>query len=353
MGLLTLNRPQALNALTLPMIRAMTQALLAWRDNPEVLAVAVRGQGKDGPFNPFCAGGDIRYFRQAALTGDPTLEDFFTEEYTLDHLTHTYPKPYIACMDGVVMGGGMGISQGASQRIVSNHLRMAMPETLIGLFPDVGASFFLSRCPGRVGEYLALTGQSVSCHDAVALGLADGYVDAARLPVLWETLASTPFESSAAVEHWVGTFFAPGNGRGTLDLGRINRFFALDSVSAIVQALEADASDWAQATARLLRQRSPLMLHVTLAQIRHARTLSLIEGLRLERDLMRNVLSPHATGRSAQHSDAVEGIRALLVDKDQQPRWNPARIEEVTPEMWQPFFTSPWPAYTHPLRHLG
>jgi enoyl-CoA hydratase len=356
LGLLTLNRPKALNALSLPMVRGLRQALQDWRDDPQVLAVAVRGMGKDGPFGAFCAGGDIRFFHQAALAGDPALEDFFTEEYSLNHLIHTYPKPYIALMDGVVMGGGMGISQGASVRVVTERSRLAMPETLIGLFPDVGGGYFLSRCPGRVGEYLALTGVTLGGQDALALGLADGWVDTARLPVLWELLASTPFESGAVIEHRVATYFSVSHERPVLDaacLKRINQFFALDSVSQIVQALEADASDWAQTTARLLRQRSPLMLHVALAQIRRARHMGLVADLRMERDLMRHSLHPQHLDRSCSGSEAVEGIRALVVDKDQQPAWRPARIEDVSPAMWEPFFTSPWPAHAHPLRDLG
>ena len=150
-GLITLNRPKALNALSLGMIRTLTRCLLAWRDDPQVKAVAIRGSHKQGVFGGFCAGGDIRFFHKAALAGDATLEDFFTEEYALNHLIHNYPKPYIAFMDGIVMGGGMGISQGASLRIVTQTTKMAMPETHIGLFPDVGGGYFLSRCPGRVG----------------------------------------------------------------------------------------------------------------------------------------------------------------------------------------------------------
>jgi enoyl-CoA hydratase/carnithine racemase len=154
-GLITLNRPKALNALSLPMVRALLATLQAWRDDPAVFAVAIRGSNKVGRpgspealFGGFCAGGDIRFFHQAALVNDPDLEAFFTEEYTLNHLIQTYPKPYIAFMDGVVMGGGMGISQGASLRIVTERTKMAMPETGIGLCPDVGGGYFLSRCPG-------------------------------------------------------------------------------------------------------------------------------------------------------------------------------------------------------------
>ena len=172
-GTITLNRPKALNALSLGMVRALTKALQDWQTHPQVLAVAVRGTGKEGPFGAFCAGGDIRFFHQAAHAGDASLGDFFTEEYRLNHLIHTYPKPYIAFMDGIVMGGGMGISQGASVRVVTERTKMAMPETHIGLFPDVGGGYFLSRCPGRLGEYLGLTGQMLNGPQAVAAKLAD------------------------------------------------------------------------------------------------------------------------------------------------------------------------------------
>lgn len=357
-GFITLDRPRALNALSLEMIRTLTATLLSWRDDEQVLAVVVRGMGKDPadsgksvPFGAFCAGGDIRFFHQAALAGDPALEDFFTEEYSLNHLIHTYPKPYIAFMDGIVMGGGMGISQGASTRIVSERTKMAMPETNIGLFPDVGGGYFLSRCPGRAGEYLALTGLMIGGREAVTFGLADGFMESGRLPVLWDSLVDTPFESSAAIEHWIRTKFMadhahPGLAANTQ--ARIDRFFGLPTVKAIIDALEADPSDWARETAAVLRKRSPLMLHVVLEQIRRARRMSLAEDLRMERDLVHRCfhLRPGAA------SETVEGIRALAVDKDHNPQWNPERIEAVTPGMVDAFFESPWTADKHPLRGL-
>ena len=199
-GLITLNRPKALNALNLPMIRAITAALLAWRDKPQIKLVAIRGTGKlpDGsfaPFGAFCAGGDIRFFYQAALAGDPALEDFFTEEYSLNHLIHTYPKPYVAFMDGICMGGGMGIAGHMSSnsiRIVTERSKLAMPETMIGLFPDVGGGYFLSRCMNSVpgmGEYLALTGELMHAADALAVGLADVHMSSVDLASAWESLA--------------------------------------------------------------------------------------------------------------------------------------------------------------------
>lgn len=348
LGLITLNRPKALNALSLGMIRDLTAALLAWREDPWVHAVAVRGTGKEGPFGAFCAGGDIRFFHQAALAGNPQLDDFFTEEYSLNHLIHTYPKPYIAFMDGIVMGGGMGISQGAALRIVTPRTKMAMPETNIGLFPDVGGGWFLSRCPGHCGEYLALTGHVIGGEQAIQFGLADGLVDFAALPQLWDGLRAEKGQGGALVER-LKKSFVPGHSRAAAAPGDIDRFFGLATVPDILAALEADASEWAKETAAALRKRSPLMLHVVLEQVRRARGMSLAEDLRMERDLVRNCFSL----RPGAASETVEGIRALAVDKDHAPKWNPARVEEVTAAMVSPFFESPWPVHAHPLRGLA
>ncbi len=349
-GLITLNRPRALNALSLQMVRDLTATLLAWRDDSSIGAVAIRGMGKEGPFGAFCAGGDIRFFHQAALAGNPELEDFFTEEYALNHLIATYPKPYVAFMDGIVMGGGMGLCQGhqggagAALRIVTGRTKMAMPETNIGLFPDVGGGYFLSRCPGRVGEYLALTGHVIGGADALAAGLADAMVDADLLAACWQALAQQGIRAAPVSDAEPGSASALQAARGQID-----RFFSLDSLPDIIGALESDASPWARDTAALLRKRSPLMLHVVLEQVRRGRGMSLADDLRMERGLVRRCfhLRPGAA------SETVEGIRALAVDKDHSPKWNPARIEDVEPEMVAAFFDSPWPAHAHPLRTLA
>lgn len=352
-GFITLNRPKALNALSLGMVRALTATLLAWRDDPQVLAVAIRGMGKEGPFHSFCAGGDIRFFHQAALAGDPALEDFFTEEYRLNHLIHTYPKPYIAFMDGVVMGGGMGISQGGSLRVVTQRTKMAMPETGIGLFPDVGGGFFLSRCPGRVGEWLALTGQVIGAADAVAFGLADGFLDAARLNVVWAELGNTPFESANAVEHLVSSKFVAQTPVFKSARAQIDQHFSKTSVADIMASLAADSSPFAQEASQALSRRSPLMLHVVLEQIRRARTMSLADDLRMERDMVRHCFHTAHLQRQGADSETAEGIRALAVDKDHAPRWNPPQVSGVTPAMVEPFFASPWPPHAHPLAALS
>lgn len=351
-GLITLNRPKALNALSLPMIRSLTQCLLTWRDDPRVRAVAIRGTSKTGEFGAFCAGGDIRFFHQAALAGNAELEDFFTEEYALNHLIQTYAKPYIAFMDGIVMGGGMGISQGAHLRIVTERTKMAMPETNIGLFPDVGGGYFLGRCPGHHGEWLALTGEMLGADGAVALGLADQCFDATRLPEAWEALTQLNFSQSDALLSWVAIFSVATRHYSAGASGQIDHFFSLPDVGSMVHALEADSSPWAQHTAATLRKRSPLMLHVTLEQVRRGRHLSLADDLRMERDMVRHCFHPHRLGRSAQQSETVEGIRALAVDKDHAPIWHPARVEDVSREMVAAFFVSPWSTRTHPLREL-
>jgi enoyl-CoA hydratase/carnithine racemase len=349
LGLITLNRPQALNALSLAMIRDMTALLTAWARDPAIQAVALMGAGREGKPAAFCAGGDIRFFHQAALAGDDALDAFFTEEYALNHLIHQFPKPFIALMDGVVMGGGMGISQGARLRVLTEHSKLAMPETNIGLFPDVGGGYFLSRCPGRSGEWLALTGQVIGAGDAIELGLGDVFVRSSELPAIVEGLR-TGVQDSA--EHVVATVMervdlAPvaehWNSRAL-----INKHFSAASVPALFASLEADADPWAQHTLATLKQRSPLMMAVTLEQIRRAGAMSLADDLRMERDLVHHCfhLRPGAA------SETVEGVRALAVDKDHAPKWNPARVEDVTRADVEAFFQSPWKASEHPLRAL-
>jgi len=356
-GLITLNRPRALNALSLSMVRELTALLLQWRDDEAVQAVAIRGCNKEGVFGAFCAGGDIRFFHQAALSGDPALEDFFTEEYALNHLIHHYPKPYLAFMDGIVMGGGMGLSQGASLRIVTERTKMAMPETNIGLFPDVGGGYFLSRCPGHVGEFLALTGHVIHGADAVNVGLADVMLSSDQLSAVWASLTNA---SGGDVTARVAalrslTQVATQQAHATLPPWRnaeLDAAFGAPSVSAIVAALETSGSEWARQTLHDLRHRSPLMLHVVLEQLRRGRTLDLAHDLRMERDLVRHCFQTRHLERSGTSSETVEGIRALAMDKDHQPQWNPSSIEDVTVDMVAPFFVSPWPASAHPLRHL-
>ncbi|MBV8503880.1 MAG: enoyl-CoA hydratase/isomerase family protein [Paucibacter sp.] len=340
LGLITLNRPEALNALSLPMIRDMTALLKAWAVDPAIEAIVVLGQGREGKVPAFCAGGDIRFFHKAATAGDGALDDFFTEEYALNHLIHHFPKPYIALMDGITMGGGMGISQGARLRVVSEHSRLAMPETAIGLFPDVGGGWFLAQTPGHIGEFLALTGQVLHAGDAIELGLADVYVPAAQWPAMIEALRQGVQDSA---EHVAATVMSLSEvapeGRIAARQAEIDAHFGKADLQAIAASLSGH--EWGEAMGKL----SPLMMAVSLEQIRRARGMSLADDLRMERDLVYHCFH----GANAQ---AVEGIRAKAVDKDHAPRWQPASIAEVTPAQVKSFFERPWAPKDHPLATL-
>ena len=350
LGLITLNRPQALNALSLGMVRDLTTLLRHWASRPEIQAVVVLGAGREGKPPAFCAGGDIRFFHQAAHAGDPALEDFFTEEYRLNHLIHSYPKPYIALMDGIVMGGGMGISQGAKLRVLSDRSKLAMPETGIGLFPDVGGGWFLAQCPGHVGEWLALTGHAIGAADAMEWGLGDVFVSGAH----WDALVhELRHGEQPSAEHVVATVMervdlAPSSDPKAA-AERIDRYFGLPSVADILAALAASDEAWAQQTHETLLKRSPTMLAVTLELVRRGRRLSLADDLRLERDLVHHCF--HLRG-TADRSETVEGIRALAVDKDHAPRWRPAQVADVDVAEVAAFFVSPWEPAQHPLRDL-
>ena len=353
-GLITLNRAKALNALSLEMVRSITHVLSAWQHDPRVQAVAMRGMGKESAFGAFCAGGDIRFFHQAALAGDPRLEDFFTEEYRLNHLIHHYPKPCIVFMDGIVMGGGMGLAQGAKLRIATERTKMAMPETMIGLFPDVGGGYFLSRCQGALGEYLGLTGQMLNGAEAVFAGLADVLCDSSQLHALWTQLPALDWtQPIEALKNFTSPFAqATQTAQAATPVwwsSDVNHAFEAADLQGIAKLLQATGHTQAL---EALHKRSPLMLAVTLEQIRKARHMNLSEELRMERDMVRHSFHPQHLNRTPSQSDTVEGIRALAVDKDHAPRWSPAHIDEVTPEMVTPFFTSPWPAAAHPLRDL-
>ena len=355
-GFITLNRPKALNALSLPMVRELTHVLRGFEVDSDVLAVVIRGSNKEGPFGAFCAGGDIRYFHQAALSGDASLEDFFTEEYNLNHIIHTYTKPYIALMDGIVMGGGMGLSQGIALRVVTERTQMAMPETQIGLFPDVGGGYFLSRCPGNTGEYLALTGQLLRGAESLAVGLADVCIDSQALSALWDGLQSKQWKQGDDVVAWVKEQANNAPASPAWWNAHIDTIFRLPTVNQMVDALGQmvlnEPEGWAADTLKALRQRSPLLLAVSLEQIRRGRTMGLSDELRMERDMVRHCFHADHLSRRGAQTDTAEGIRALVIDKDRQPKWLPASIEEITPDMVQPFFQSPWPTALHPLRHL-
>lgn len=350
-GIITLNRPSALNSLTLDMVRAMTSSLLAWRDAPDIHQVMVRSSSEKA----YCAGGDIRFFYQqgkaSASDGAALIEDFFTEEYALNHLIHHYPKPYIALMDGVVMGGGMGIAQAgpaARVRVVTDRTKMAMPEVGIGLFPDVGGGHFLSRANGQLGTYLGVTGDMIAASDALYAGLADVFVPAAELPALQSVvISSTAAGLRDAINAFAETFAAqadPASSRLAGMREAIERYFSGNSIADLMASLSTDTSEFAGKTLEIMHKRSPLMMCVTLSQLRRAATMTMGECLRMERTMVR---------RCFEHGEVIEGVRALAIDKDHAPQWNPATLTEVTPAMVERFFESAWPAYAHPLHALS
>ncbi|WP_089400454.1 enoyl-CoA hydratase/isomerase family protein [Noviherbaspirillum humi] len=345
-GFITLNRAAALNSLSLPMIRTMTEQLQAWRSDPAIDAVVVDSSSDKA----FCAGGDIRFFHRAGSStpagGSALLEDFFTEEYALNHLVHHYPKPYVALMNGIVMGGGMGIAQaGAASRlrVVTERTRMAMPEVNIGLFPDVGGSHFLSRARGQVGTYLALTGEAIGAADALFAGLADVCLPSARL----EELRAALRQSHADDVHALIDRFAvsqdtlPAPGLLAVNEAAIERHFSLATVGEIMASLGRDDSPFARSCLQAMGRRSPLMMCVALEQLRRGAGMHIADCLRMERSMMRCCF---------EQGEALEGIRALVIDKDNQPRWQPARLDEVTEAMIARFFEPAWPAHAHPLR---
>lgn len=313
MGRITLNRPKALNALDLPMIRAITQALQAWRDDPHIHAVVIEGTGE----RAFCAGGDIRALRQHQLDGNRAPVDaFFTEEYALNKMIAAYPKPYIALIDGICMGGGIGVSIYGDYRVASEHAMFAMPETAIGFFPDIGATFFLPRLPGQLGTYLGLTGARIHGADAVHAGFATQFTPRAELPQLATALAHDGIAALARHAAPLPNF--------TLHAQRaaIDTIFAADSVPEILHRLEADNSDWARKTIEALRGASPSALAWTLRILRDGAHRTLEQCLNSEFALTRTTMA---------HNDFIEGVRAMVVDKDRTPRWQPARIEDVAP----------------------
>ena len=310
-GRILMNRPKALNALDIEMIRGIANALELWREDPHVHAVVIEGAGE----RAFCAGGDIRAVRQFAMDGRHLdVEAFFAEEYALNSAIATYPKPYIALVDGICMGGGIGVSVHGAYRVASEHAMFAMPETAIGFFPDVGASYFLPRLPGALGMYLGLTGARVVGGDAVYAGLATHYVPRSQIAALSAALAET---GPAALGRFAET--APV-GLLAAQHAAIERCFGVSSVPEMLERLEAEGGDWADATLGTLRSMSPSSLLWSHKLVRDGADRTLAQCLAAELKLTRTVSG---------HPDFLEGVRAMVVDKDRQPKWQPARIEDV------------------------
>ncbi|MET0240572.1 MAG: enoyl-CoA hydratase/isomerase family protein [Sphingobium sp.] len=331
-GIISLNKPKTIHALTHGMVLAMIDVLVPWASDPAVEIVlidhAVDPGGDPKLSRGFCSGGDINLLRQSALTdGGAAARAFFGDEYRLNDLLFTYPKPVVAFMDGITMGGGVGISQPARYRVATENTRFAMPETGIGLFPDVGGGWFLSRLDGRVGQYLAVTGARLDGAESLAIGLATHYLPNAALAEAKARIATAP-ETVEAVLADLGV--APPPAKIAPHLADIARLFASDRLEDILAALEADGGEWATATLATLRTKSPQACKVSLRQLHDSLSLPTFAD---------NMAMEYRIGaRAIVLPDFAEGVRSVIVDKDHAPKWNPATPEAVTDELIDSIF---------------
>lgn len=320
---LRLNRPKAIHALDLDMVRAMTRALLDWQADPAVKLVLIdHAEGRG-----FCAGGDVVTIAKSAEGSGAAGRAFFFEEYRLNHLMYTYPKRGVVFMDGITMGGGVGIACPCKYRIATERTVFAMPETSIGLFPDVGGGRYLSRLRGRVAQFLGLTGARLDGAECVALGLATHYIPSGRLDEVKRQLAEVPEHVEAILR---AASVEPPPARIVANYALIDRLFASDRLEDILAALAADESDWAQKELATLRAKSPTACKVSLRLlVESPKQFHFLDEMRLEFGIVAHMF---------RHPDFAEGVRALLIDKDNAPRWNPATPEGVTDEMIEGIF---------------
>lgn len=320
-----MTRPKALNALTLGMIEEFDPKLRAWRDDPGIAAVAIKGQGEKA----FCAGGDVRAVWESGKQGGPLTRIFFWKEYCLNRLIHAFPKPYIGLIDGITMGGGVGLSVHGSHRIAGDRTMVAMPETAIGFFPDVGATWVLPRLEGEIGVYMALTGARLKAADALYAGFATHYVGGERKEEVAEALASADWSGNAkgAVDRALANFAGdPGEAPLRANQEAINRCFGENRIEDIFRALEREGTDWAKETLETLQGRSPTSMKLSLAALRRGAQLNFDDCMTMEYRLSQALMAGH---------DFYEGIRAVLVDKDHDPKWKPdtlAGVDDATIE---------------------
>jgi enoyl-CoA hydratase len=320
-GLITLNRPRALNALTLTMVGALRRQLAAWADDPAVGCVVIRGAGD----RAFCAGADIRALRQSGLDGTSYARDFLREEYLLNSQIKHYPKPYIALIRGICMGGGMGLSIHSDYRIASSSAVFAMPETAIGFFPDVGGSYFLSRAPGHLGMYLGLTGDRLAMRDAIYAKLASHWIPSDEWAVVLEALEHGDDPTDLFSEMGRRPQNSPLSERRT----KIDRIFSSSSVEDILTLLDRDEKEWSHETAALMRRRSPTSLKIAFNQIRSGKALDFDGCMKMEYRIAMRILKGH---------DLYEGVRAVIVDKDNAPAWQPATLDAVSDAEIEAYF---------------
>ncbi|MEM8697230.1 MAG: enoyl-CoA hydratase/isomerase family protein [Pseudomonadota bacterium] len=320
---LRLNRPKALHALTTAMCEAAIDALMAWREDLSVEAVLIdHAEGRG-----FCAGGDIRMLAESGAADGVKAREFFHTEYRLNHLLFTYAKPTVAFMDGITMGGGVGVSLPCRYRVATQHTRFAMPETGIGLFPDVGGGWYLSRLPGRTGQFLALTGARIDGAECIALGLATHYLPSESLDEVKAKIADDPQAIAAILED---ASVEPPEARITANREKIDRLFASDRYEDILAALEEDGSEWAQQELATLRTKSPQTCKVSLYLLwQGARQEDFADEMRVEYRVGAHVVQRH---------DFLEGVRAVIVDKDNDPKWNPATPEQVSDHLIDQIF---------------
>jgi len=314
-GRIRLNRPKAIHALNRPMCEAILAALEAWREDVHVEAILIdHAEGRG-----FCAGGDIRAIAESAAGDGVEARAFFFQEYRMNNRLFTYAKPVVAFMDGIVMGGGVGISQPAKYRVATQNTRFAMPETGIGLFPDVGGGWYLSRLPGRMGQYLALTGARIDGADCLVLGLASHYLPADALDAVKADIAAAPQDIAAILD---AASVAPPPAAIIAHRNDIDRLFASDRLEDIYDALESDGGAWAAQTLATLRTKSPQTMKVSLKLLLDGVTMATFaDEMRQEYAVACHVVQRH---------DFVEGVRAVIIDKDNAPTWNPASPEDVS-----------------------
>lgn len=337
LGVITLNRPEALNALNLNMIHEIDAKLIVWDKNPHIEAIIIRGAGDKA----FCAGGDVKavYFdglaKKQGESEGRLCREFFYHEYKLNRRIKTLSKPYISILNGISMGGGFGLSAHGSHRVVTDKVLFAMPETGIGLFPDVGGGYFLSRCQGHLGLYVAMTGARLKDADCLYLGYGTHYVPSESVDSLIESLRQANWrsghDSMEVADSVISRFFGKPANPSDLQEYRadIDQHFCHDSVERIFASLAADKTEWAQYTLSVLQKMSPTSLKIAFEQIKRAKNMEFDDVMTMEYRLAQACMAGH---------DFYEGIRALLVDKDKNPQWNPANLEDVTAEKVQDCF---------------
>jgi enoyl-CoA hydratase len=322
-GRLTLNRPQALHALNQGMCETMIAALLDWQDDPEIYMVIIDHAGERG----FCAGGDIRMLAHSGAGDAKEARAFFHTEYQLNHLLFTYETPVVAVLDGVVMGGGVGISMPAHYRIATERTTFAMPETGIGLFPDVGGGWYLPRLPGKAGLWLALTGARIKGADCLRLGIATHFVEFGAIEGLKKAIVADP----RRIDDILKKYRADAGKAPLISFEQdLNRLLVGDSVEQIFEFLEADSSDWGKAQLATMKTKSPQTLKVAFRQLEAGAAMT---------DFADNMAMEYRIGsRVVRRHDFIEGVRAVIIDKDNTPRWDPATLEEVTDAMLDEIF---------------